>query len=94
MGFDRSAEAPDQGALRDIGTLWTVKRGESTAQCVLLTVGDALELRVVLDGTILRSDRCDRHAAAFELAERWRARMIDRGWTKVVPGGQSRITHH
>lgn len=74
---------------RDIGTLWTLKRGESTALCSLSVIYDGLELRVVMDGTILRSDRCDRHEKAFELAERWRTRMMDRGRMKVMPGADS-----
>lgn len=82
----RSAEAPDSQGQRKIGTLWTLTRGGSTAQCVLVMLVDALELRVIRDGTILRAECCDRHEAAFDLAECWRLRMIDRGWTRVVPG--------
>jgi len=67
----------------DIGTLWTLKRGESTARCALLALGDGLALRVLMDGTLLRSERCDSHPQAFELAERWRTRMTDRGWTRL-----------
>jgi hypothetical protein len=74
----------------DIGTLWTLKRGESTARCALVALTDGLELRVLMDGAILRSERCDWHEQAFELAERWRVRMTDRGWAKLVPGAEAR----
>jgi hypothetical protein len=76
------AAAPDRARVqRDIGTLWTLKRGESAARCVLLALADGLELQVLMDGTLLRAERCERHEQAFTLAERWRARMMDRGWT-------------
>ncbi len=71
---------------RVIGTLWTLKRGESRATCTLVAVGDGLELRVLVDSTILRWDRCETHEKAFELAERWQVRLVDRGWTRLVPG--------
>jgi len=78
------APAPDRdGVRRDIGTLWTLKRGESKARCVLLALADGLELRVLMDGAILRGERCERYQEAFELAERWRARMMDRGWMRL-----------
>ena len=90
MDRSRSVGTSSDRSQRDIGTLWTLKRGESTVLCSLSVISDGLELRVVMDGTILRSDRCDRHEKAFELAERWRMRMIDRGWMKVMPGADSR----
>jgi hypothetical protein len=75
------AAAPDRDrAQRDIGTLWTLKRGESIARCVLLALADGLELQVVMDGSLLRAERCERHEDAFTLAERWRTRMMDREW--------------
>jgi hypothetical protein len=40
---------------------------------------------VLLDGDILRAERCARYEQAFELAERWRGRMIDRGWVQLRP---------
>jgi hypothetical protein len=70
---------------RNIGTLWTLERGESTVRCGLWLRPDCLELRAVMDGAILRSECCEGHAEAFELAARWQARMIDRGWRKVSP---------
>ena len=80
MAESRSPALNRDGAFRDIGTLWTLKRGESTARCVLLALADGLELQVVLDGDVLRAEACERHEHAFELAERWRTRMMDRGW--------------
>jgi hypothetical protein len=76
--------APEAGDVRrDIGTLWTLSRGESTARCALVALGVGLELRVLLDGDILRAERCGKYEDAFELADRWRVRMTDRGWVNV-----------
>ena len=78
---ESGAAAPDRDrAQRDIGTLWTLTRGESTARCALLALTDGLELQVLIDGSLLRSEQCERHEQAFTLAARWRARMMDREW--------------
>jgi hypothetical protein len=69
---------------RSIGTMWTLTRGESTARCVLIKVHDGLELRVLMDESRLRSERCATHSDAFELADRWRDRMMSRGWVALT----------
>ena len=47
------APAPDRdGVRRNIGTLWTLTRAESSARCALVSVATGLELRVMLDGAI------------------------------------------
>ena len=83
MAQTRSSAPSNNGIQRDIGTLWSLTRGESSARCVLLALPVGLELRVVMDGSILRSEHCDRHDQAFTLAERWRDRMLDRGWSRL-----------
>jgi hypothetical protein len=83
MAQTRSSAPSNNGNLRDIGTLWSLTRGESSARCVLLALPVGLELRVVMDGSILRREHCDRHDQAFTLAERWRDRMLDRGWSRL-----------
>ena len=83
MAQTRSSALSNNGNLRDIGTLWSLTRGESSARCVLLALPVGLELRVVMDGSVLRSEHCERHDQAFELAERWRDRMLDRGWSRL-----------
>jgi hypothetical protein len=79
----RSSAVQPNSVLRDIGTLWTLKRAESSARCILLAMPDGLELRVMMDGSLLRAERCERHDQAFALAERWRDRMLDRGWVRL-----------
>ncbi len=65
MAQTRSSAPSNNGNQRDIGTLWSLTRGESSARCVLLALPVGLELRVVMDGSILRSEHCDRHDQAF-----------------------------
>jgi hypothetical protein len=84
MGDSRAATR--DGVQRDIGTLWTLMRGESKARCAILALPEGVELRVVMDGSTLRAERCERFEQAFALAERWRSRMMDRGWVRLVPG--------
>jgi len=87
MAETHSSALDRDGNLRDIGTLWTLKRGESSARCVLLAMPIGLEVRVLMDGSILRTERCERHDQAFALAARWCDRMMDRGWVhlRVTP---------
>ena len=50
---------------------------------MLLALPVGLEIRVVMDGSVLRTEHCERHDQAFALAERWRDRMLDRGWSRL-----------
>jgi hypothetical protein len=73
--------SPTRGSQgEDIGTLWTLQRDESTARCALLAFAEACELHVFVNGEPLLSQRCEVQHEAFELAERWRTRMAERGW--------------
>ena len=83
MAVSRSSAVRRDGNVRDIGTLWTLQRGESSARCVLLALAMGLEVRVLMDGSILRTEQCERHDEAFALAERWRDRMMNSGWTRL-----------
>ena len=67
----------------DIGTLWTLQRHESTARCALPVFAERCELHVFVNGQPLLSQRCDLQHEVFELAERWRARMAERGWERA-----------
>ena len=75
----------------DVGTLWTMRRSDHYARCSLIERVGTWELRVVVDGKILISERCPRGSAAFALAETWKRRMCDDGWCPVLPG-QARRT--
>lgn len=72
-------------AARDVGTMWLMTRYGCTARCALVSGSEEWELRVLIDGELLLSSRSTATKDLFATAEEWRARMIDRGWTKVTP---------
>jgi hypothetical protein len=81
--MDRNVRAAEMAeGERNVGTLWLLRRGESTARCSLVSASEVLYVRVMLDGTLLRSEECDSYQQAFDLAKRWLIRMTDRGWTR------------
>lgn len=84
----RTPKAPHGDAPRDVGTLWMMRRSGHLVRCALLAWPIDWELRVVVDGAILLSERCPRGAEAFSLGERWRGRMLDQGWQQIVPRGR------
>ena len=75
-----------EDAPHDVGTLWTMRRSERSARCALMTSASDWELRVLVEGDVLLTERCNTAADAFEVAERWRHRMLVRGWQQVKPG--------
>lgn len=77
------ADAPVGPA--DVGTLWTMRRNDLVARCVLFAWRNAWELRVLVGADTLLTERCDRAADAFSLAERWKYRLAHQAWRLVVP---------
>jgi hypothetical protein len=71
----------------ELGTLWTVRRGPHTAQCTLLWLPYNWELRVVLNGVTLLSERCRTQDEVVSIARTWRGRMASRGWSPVATSG-------
>jgi hypothetical protein len=69
----------------DVGTLWTLRRLEGRARCALLSWPGDWELRVLIEGDTCLTRRCTDVHEAFELAERWRQRLLAKGWRQVVP---------
>jgi hypothetical protein len=69
----------------DAGTLWTMRHLDRRARCALIAWPAEWELRVIVDGRTLLSQRCPRGSEAFALAETWRQRMVDQHWRQVVP---------
>jgi hypothetical protein len=80
----RAPGAPRSGP-NDVGTLWTMRRLDYHARCALIAWPSDWELRIVVEGETLLSERCPRGAEAFRLAEQWRGRMVQQGWRQVTP---------
>jgi len=83
--MDMDARTAEAGhGQRNVGTLWLLRRGESTARCSLVAAPETLHVRVMLDGSLLRSEECESYQQAFDLAKRWLTRMTDRGWSRFT----------
>ena len=76
---------------KDVGTLWSMRRHGRSARCALLAWPGTFELRILVDGQPLLSERCDGAAEAFTLAEAWKRRMTDKGWHLVIPAGGTAV---
>ena len=61
-----------------------MRRLDYQARCALMAWPSDWEIRIVVDGTILLSERCPRGAEAFLLAEQWRS-MVQQGWRQITP---------
>ena len=68
-----------------VGTLWTLRRARLAARCALIAWSGGWEVRVLIDGEILKTERCARGDGAFALAAQWKGRMLERGWEPIVP---------
>lgn len=74
----------------DVGTLWTMRRLDHSARCVVMAWPGEWELRVLVDGEQLLSERRPRGDEAFALGEQLKVRMLDAGWEQVVPNPHQR----
>ena len=81
-------ETPD-----DVGTLWTMRQRGSRARCALLAWSSEWELRVLIDGETLLSERCATADDAFALAQTWKQRMLEHNWQQVLPRATGRLDH-
>jgi hypothetical protein len=69
---------------QDVGTLWTLRRATLAARCALFAWSGGWEVRVLVDGEILKTECCDRGDGAFALAARWKRRMLEHGWEPMA----------
>jgi len=69
----------------DVGTLWILRRARFAARCALIACSGDWEVRLVIDGEILKTQRCSRGEGAFAIAARWKGRMLEQGWEPIGP---------
>ena len=62
------------------------------ARCALIARSGEWELRVLVDGVLTLTERCERAADSFALADAWKHRMLEDGWRQVVPGAAARVS--
>jgi hypothetical protein len=82
VGFpsDLARDAWD-GTHKPLGELWSLTLGSSTLRCYLLTHYDGWQLRMELDGKVLRSQTCRTEFDVFDVSERLRKRAEINGWS-------------
>ncbi len=80
----RPSAKPRDGAY-DAGTLWRMARNGWIARCALWSFAHRWELRVTVDEELLFSRSSPTVPELFSVADHWKERMADSGWTKVTP---------
>jgi hypothetical protein len=81
-----------QDGATDVGTLWTMHRLGRRARCALMACSGDWELRILVDGQVLVSERCPRGDETFALAELLKRRMLEQGWRQILPNRMHRDT--
>jgi hypothetical protein len=69
----------------DVGTLWTMARREHRARCALMAWANEWELRIIIDGVVILTERCDGADATFEIGAQIKERMAAEGWQQIIP---------
>jgi hypothetical protein len=83
--LDPSAEIPSDRPLpRLSGTLasWTLQRAGHSAQCLLRTVGDRVELHITMTHDVVMSQQCSGPEEALAISRVWWSALVDRGWVE------------
>jgi len=70
-----------------------MRRLDYHARCALIAWPSDWELRIIVEGETLLSERCPRGAEAFRLAEQWRTRMVQQGWRHITPQTITEFLH-
>ena len=65
----------------------------SSARRASLAWSSERELRALIDGETLLSQRCATADDAFALAKTWKQRMLEHSWQQVLPRATGRLDH-
>ena len=63
-----------------LGSMFTVTKGQRTADCELWTHILGWELRLKSGATLLQSQVCRAQDDVLGVAEAWKVAMVDKGW--------------
>ena len=70
------------GEQTELGDAWTLRKGEKTARCFLMSHLFGWELRlVVMPDDFLRSQVCRSNDEILDTQEQWKAAMVGKGWS-------------
>ena len=70
----------------DVGTLWTLIRGDERARCALVSWPDHWELRILIGGASERKQDCREMTDAFAISQQWMREFVAQGWRVLLPG--------
>jgi hypothetical protein len=62
-----------------LGDAWTLRKGDKTATCILVTHPLAWELRL-MTSDLLRSQGCRTSEEVLTVQEAWKASILAKGW--------------
>lgn len=80
---DRLHIAPWQdatGRAKDLGVVWTLRKGAHEALCVLQGHPLGVEARILVDGELLRTEAFREPKAMIDATAEWRAAYEAKGW--------------
>ncbi len=70
----------DHGRAKDLGMVWTLRKGMQTATCILQGHPIGTEARVLLDGDVQRTEAFRETKEMIDATAAWRAAFEAKGW--------------
>ena len=67
----------------ELGSAWTLRKGERVAHCILVSHQLGWELRLITPD-LLRSHVCRSSEEILSTHEEWKAAMLAKGWTVSI----------
>lgn len=76
-------EMPEwDGRPREAGEVWRLRKGSWKAECTLWTHPIGAEVRVSVEGELLRCQAGRDRVALIDLGRVWNRRFVQKGWTR------------
>lgn len=72
---------PWDGTAKDMGEVWTLRKGSHLATCRLSTHPIGGEVRVTVDGELVRSEAKRDGLALVDLGLEWQKQFEAKGWS-------------
>jgi hypothetical protein len=84
-GFDGGVQGCPDAALSDLSSArvsWRLRRADDSAQCLLRTVGDRVDLHITMTHDVVMSQQCSGPGQALAMSRVWWSALVDRGWVE------------
>jgi hypothetical protein len=73
-----------EGTPRDLGVMWSLHKGERRMHCRLSNHPVGWELRLDVDGELVRSQVCRAEGDVFDLSDEWRTVAVAASWVHLA----------